>query len=258
MRSVLVIGAGLVATALIKALKATEAYEVRLHNRTTIKGKTLAAELGVGYVSQLDTIASPDYAILAVSDQAIPEIELPTSLIKNCIVVHTSGTVSIEAIDRFPSYGLLYPLDSFGYDGDHFMEGTPILIEGSNSETLEKIRIMASSLSNQIFEVDAASRPVLHMAAVISNNFVNALLKLSFNELDKADIEPKVLYKLLQTTLYRALNVGPANSQTGPAIRGDISTLQKHLELIEHSDLKDLYILMSKIINPKITDEDLK
>lgn len=258
MRSVLVIGAGLVATALIKALKAGAKYKVSMHNRTSHSGQVLASRLGIEYVHDLAACDSPDYIILAISDQAIPDIELPSPLTKNSVTVHTSGTVGIEAIDRFPRYGLLYPLDSFGYEGDDDMEKTPILIEGNDSMTLEEIKMLASSLSSQIFEIDPASRPTLHMAAVISNNFVNALLNLAFDELDRKDIDAKVLYKLLNTTLQRALNVGPANSQTGPAIRGDVSTLQKHLSLIENPELKEIYSKMSKLINPSINEEDLK
>ena len=257
MKSVLVIGAGLVATALIKAIKAKEGYSVSLYNRTNEKGHILAAKLGVEHVSDLRLTLSPDYVILAISDSAIPHIDLPFQLVHNSVVVHTSGTVSIDAIDRFPKYGLLYPLDSFGYDQDHDMTHTPILVEGDNPETLSKIKTLATDLSTQIFEINAASRPTLHMAAVISNNFVNAMLRLAFSELQKTDIDSRVLHKLLQTTLSRALNVGPENSQTGPAIRGDISTLKQHIALIDKPELKELYILMSKLINPQITDEEL-
>ena len=59
----------------------------------------------------------------------------------------------------------------------------------------------------------------------------------------------KLLIPLIQETAFRVQTLSPSQSQTGPAIRRDDNTIEKHLELLEkHPDLKAIYELMSKSI----------
>lgn len=68
---------------------------------------------------------------------------------------------------------------------------------------------------------------------------------------DKAGIPFEIFYPLLQETISKAIELGPSKSQTGPAIRNDQNTIEKHLELLSFSpELRKIYkeITMS-IIN---------
>jgi hypothetical protein len=47
--------------------------------------------------------------------------------------------------------------------------------------------------------------------------------------------------------------VSPAQTQSGPAKRGDLETLQKHLNLLDDDlELQEIYKLLSKRINPEL------
>ena len=57
----------------------------------------------------------------------------------------------------------------------------------------------------------------------------------------------------MEETLAKALLESPAKMQTGPAIRGDMDSMLRHLEgLRAHPEWRDLYIGLSKSINPGI------
>jgi aromatic ring hydroxylase len=45
--------------------------------------------------------------------------------------------------------------------------------------------------------------------------------------------------------------MGPQNTQTGPALRQDLKTIQKHFDLITDQDIKKLYLNLSTSIQKK-------
>ena len=51
-----------------------------------------------------------------------------------------------------------------------------------------------------------------------------------------------ILKPLIETTILKAIELGPQNSQTGPAIRGDEKTIEMHMSLLEkHPEMIDVY-----------------
>ena len=44
------------------------------------------------------------------------------------------------------------------------------------------------------------------------------------------------------------MDIGPENSQTGPAIRQDKKTINKHLEMLSDQNLKNLYLNLTSSI----------
>jgi hypothetical protein len=65
----------------------------------------------------------------------------------------------------------------------------------------------------------------------------------------KAGFSFGLLEPLIYETISKALANGPNNSQTGPAVRNDKNTIEKHMELLSFSpELKQLYSEMSRSI----------
>jgi aromatic ring hydroxylase len=56
---------------------------------------------------------------------------------------------------------------------------------------------------------------------------------------------------LIEETFKKALSMGPQNTQTGPALRQDLKTIQKHFDLITDQDIKKLYLNLSTSIQKK-------
>lgn len=64
-----------------------------------------------------------------------------------------------------------------------------------------------------------------------------------------AGVPFEVLQPLILETIGKAIELGPENSQTGPAVRYDLNTIEKHLDLLSFSpDLKNIYDLITKSI----------
>ena len=83
---------------------------------------------------------------------------------------------------------------------------------------------------------------MLHLAAVFICNFTNHMLTAGMEVAEKAGVPFEILYPLLQETVSKALSIGPDKSQTGPAVRNDQNTIEKHLELLSFSpDLQNIY-----------------
>jgi hypothetical protein len=82
----------------------------------------------------------------------------------------------------------------------------------------------------------------IHAAAVIVNNFTNYLYAVTETFCHQECIDFNLLKPLILETAHRIQSVSPHDVQTGPAIRSDIGTIDKHLRLLNnHPKLKTLY-----------------
>jgi hypothetical protein len=89
----------------------------------------------------------------------------------------------------------------------------------------------------------------LHLAAVFCNNFVNHLYTLTEQYCHREGIEFRLLLPLIKETAVRLEEVSPSQSQTGPAVRNDRVTIDKHLKMLEnHPQLQKMYTLLTDSI----------
>ena len=66
----------------------------------------------------------------------------------------------------------------------------------------------------------------------------------------KAGFPFEILIPLINETVSKAIDLGPENSQTGPAIRHDQNTIEKHLELLSFSpEFRRLYFEITRSIS---------
>jgi predicted short-subunit dehydrogenase-like oxidoreductase (DUF2520 family) len=92
-------------------------------------------------------------------------------------------------------------------------------------------------------------RLALHVAAVFANNFTNHMLTLAANIVEGEDMQFKLLRPLIRETVEKALILGPTAAQTGPAIRGDETTMALHKRYLgDNRELFELYDSISQSI----------
>ena len=72
------------------------------------------------------------------------------------------------------------------------------------------------------------------------NNFVNHCIFQATSICNEFELDPKILHPLLQETVRKAIKNDPSLIQTGPARRGDVKTIKKHLEM-QDGLRKELY-----------------
>ena len=76
----------------------------------------------------------------------------------------------------------------------------------------------------------------------MTNNFINHLLSINETICVENKLPEKVLQPLIKQTFDRLKQDSPLNNQTGPAIRHDIATIDKHRALLVfHPHLLQVY-----------------
>jgi len=196
----------------------------------------------------LDINMEADVYLLAVSDDAIPGLNDELRLGKR-IVAHTAGAVPLDAISRISTHtGVLYPLQSIRKELKNYPP-IPIMLEASNDEVLRRLQSLAQSIASQIAIVDSRQRLQLHLAAVLCNNFTNHLFASAKRYCEQEGLDFTLLQPIIKETFDRLEKFPPESVQTGPAIRGDATTMALHRSLLEkEKHLQRIYQVMSDSI----------
>lgn len=255
------IGAGNVASHLAEALEAaghriTEVFSLRRKNAALLAERLYEAVP----ISKPDLSHSgADLVILSVSDAALPELLPQLRLPPDAVVVHTSGTLpmSLLAVLNRP-HGVFYPLQTFSKDKAVDLRQVPFCLEASDPDTLDWLVSLASDLSTQVYALSSEERRHIHLAAVIACNFANHLWHIASKILESTGTSLQILQPLLQETLTKALQMPPKKAQTGPAVRGDMSVINRHTEMLERRShlWAEIYRLMSQSIAEACANED--
>jgi len=249
------IGAGNLAWHLAPALDNTDFAVREVYSQNTDNAAALVNRLYQANVKySLDFSGSPSRIfIIAVSDDAIPEIAREIVLPPDAIVVHTSGAQPLSVLGYVPTpnIGVFYPLQTFSKGRKVDFKEVPIFIESENSFTEKVLMNMAKVISKKVNKISSADRKVLHISAVFASNFTNHMLTIAKEILHDNSLSFDYLKPLIAETINKSLSIGPELSQTGPAKRGDLEVLDKHLEFLNYDEqLTEIYRVISQnIIN---------
>ncbi len=246
--TVAIIGSGNVATVLGKLIQKKGHRIVQVVSRKVEHAAVLAKELHTRHASHLNDLLTADIYIIAVPDAVIPKIAAEMHA-PGKIVVHTSGSVSMDVLcDVTEYYGVLYPLQSLRRESNR-VPAIPLLVNAVNHHTIEDLSSFALTLSPTVHFADEQQRLNLHTAAVIVSNFTNYLYALAKKFCEDEATDFSLLYPLIEEVAGRLRENDPATMQTGPAVRGDISTIEKHLSLLSaYPELKKIYQVLSESI----------
>lgn len=187
-----------------------------------------------------------------MADAALNEIH-ESYLLGDKLIVHTAGSISKEILSTVSeNYGVIYPLQSLRKENLELHQDIPLLIDGNSDEVIAVIETFANSLSSLITRADDNQRLRLHVAAVVVSNFPNHLYTLAADYCGREGLDFKILQPLIEETALRLRYHFPGQMQTGPAIRKDIVTLDKHLRILnQYPALKKIYLkITDSIMNP--------
>ncbi len=249
---VVLIGSGNVGTVLGRLITKNNHQVVQVASRNIEHARILATELNAPYTDyngELDK--SADMYIIAVSDMAIHECVQHYN-IHDKLVMHTAGSVSKDILKNTSyNYGILYPLQSLRKEMETIPE-IPFLVDGNNDAVVKAIYDFAKTLSPDVEVIHDEDRLKLHTAAVIVSNFTNHLYAIAEEFCNSEHVNFNLLKPLIMETAARIRYQSPGAVQTGPAVRKDILTLDKHLRLLSnHPKLKTTYLrLTDSIMNP--------
>lgn len=254
-----IIGAGRVAWHLAPALESAGHVIQEVYSRRYREAKKLANRLyQANALDELDfSGSSSEIFILAVADDAIRTVASHLLLPEHdTIVLHTSGSQPLEALagTQSPFTGVLYPLQTFTKDKEVNFSKIPVCLEADDESVLKLLIRLAKSISAEVRLINSQERAILHIAAVFSCNFTNHLLQIAETLTESHHINFSLLKPLITETISKSLAIGPQQAQTGPAIRGDLATLEKHVDFLKNYDQD--YAEIYKIITQHILDSD--
>ena len=247
------IGSGNLAWHLAPALDNTDFAVKEVYSQNSRHAASLAENLYQAEVKRsLDfSTSSSRIFIIAVSDDAIQEIAQEIILPENAILAHTSGSqpLSVLGYAATQNIGVVYPLQTFTKGKKIDFKEVPFFIESDNPETGEKLTAMAKALSKKVYKSSSDDRKALHVAAVFASNFTNHMLALAQQILEQHDLDLELLKPLIAETMNKALAIDPEEAQTGPAARGDIEILDKHIQFLKTDPkLAEIYKVISQHI----------
>ena len=246
MIKVVIIGSGNVAHHLIAAFaksKKVEVIQVFARQKENVTPLFDSNKITSIYTD----LAEADLYIIAVSDDAIATVSSQIPF-KNRLVVHTSGTVSINSLDAKNRKGIFYPLQTFTKDKAVDYSKVPICLESENETDFKLLENVAQSISNSVFKINSEQRKALHVSAVFVNNFVNQLYQIGNEICLENNIPFEILNPLIQETANKVISLSPKEAQTGPAKRNDTQTINTHLSFLTDATQKEIYKILTKSI----------
>lgn len=256
-QTALIIGAGRVAWSLIPALQQAGVLIKGVLSRNYSESLRYLNAYSINIPEDRTNIPLVDAVFLTVADSAIESIanKFQNTLQSGQLLIHTSGSVGMDVLGNGGMTGVLYPMQAFTKEAvvPFRSPDVPVFVEGNTDQSQELILQLAQKLSGKVQVLSSEGRRRLHLGAVIASNFSNLMYKLTDELIPEVDFE--VFESLIRNQVDLATKLGPAAAQTGPAIRGDEPTIAMHLELLrENPEIQEMYLSLSRLINPAISD----
>lgn len=252
--NIAIIGSGNLAWHLAPELENAGHRVIEVYSQTPKNAKALQNRLYHAEINpSLDfSDSEAEIFIICVTDDAIEEVTQEIVLSEKAIIFHTSGSQSISKLGytATENIGVLYPLQTFTKSKQVTFEDIPILIEAENAYTSKTLKKLAKSISSKVQTVCSRDRIAIHVSAVFACNFTNHFFEVAEKLLVKQGFDFDLLRPLIAETINKSLDLGPAKAQTGPAARGDMEILDKHMDFLEGNDYQEVYrMITDKILN---------
>lgn len=231
----------------------------QVFSRKKRKAQRLAKLIKATATNQLSEIEDGAMLyVIAVSDSVIGQVAQQLSSIidsENSLVVHTSGaTPSTVLKGHFKHYGVFYPLQSFSIERKVDFTSIPVCIDAKYVRDKKNLEKLASLISNNTFTTTDEQRAILHVAAVFVNNFTNLMYRTAEDILEPKGLSMDILRPLLLETALKVQTNSPKDMQTGPAIRKDQATIDRHLSYLkkEHLEYYSIYLQLTEALFPEV------
>lgn len=238
-----------------------------LENKNTITGYLSASRASAAEAAEFTTsrvfdsipelIAASDTIFITVPDGKIATVwqEILTSgaPLEGKNFAHCSGALSSAVFEGAEDVGAftysIHPLFAVATKFDTYQELAKAFfaIEG-NPGHLEEMVALIKDGGNLVQVIDPAEKVRYHAAAVLASNQVIALYQLACEELMRcgftAENAEAALAPLFLGNAEHIAHDGVVASLTGPAERGDMKTIEAHLNCLE-GNVREVYQLLN-------------
>ncbi len=247
---VTIIGSGNVAEAFAIACAEAAMEVVQVYARNVERGRYVAHLAGAEWCSVASELKPADLYIICVSDSAVAQVAAQLPFAKGAIVAHTAGCGTLEMLPEDTLRAVIYPFQTFTAGVRVDMRQVYLFIEAQDEAVYAQAAAFAAQLSDHVAPADALLRARIHLVGVVASNFVNNMYAQAAQLLKQAGLPFDVVAPLIAQTATKALaSAEPAKVQTGPAVRGDSATMERHRQLIGQDRLlREIYDTISENI----------
>ena len=231
---IVLIGRGRLATNLERALQLA-GHDVVSVNSRTLESLPLEA----------------DIFIVAVKDAALVDvIRAATKGRESQLFVHTAGSMPMDIFKGLAAhYGVFYPMQTFSKERLVDFSDISLFLEATDEASMERLKMLAVTLTTHVYELDSEGRRHLHLAAVFACNFVNHCYALSAEVLEAKGLPFSVMLPLVDETAQKVHALAPKDAQTGPAARKDQNVMQMQADMLAGNPaVKHIYEALSNDI----------
>ncbi|MCI9530793.1 MAG: DUF2520 domain-containing protein [Lachnospiraceae bacterium] len=255
-----IIGAGKVGTTLGKYVALHGGNVSGYYSRTGQSAQEAAQFTGTKYFQSLGTLAeASDTLFITTTDGEIPKVWdcIAAKDVQGKVICHFSGSLSSDVFSNWEETGAfacsVHPIYAFS---DKFtaylnLKDAVFSVEGSR-EALDRMQGLFCLLPNPIVEIPTGQKAKYHAATSIASNFVVGMVSMAVGLLEEAGIPGQAAYGMLKPLVENnvaSIFAEPAaaaegkaaggrqkayqgcqQALTGPIERGDLQTVQKHLQ----------------------------
>ncbi|MBO4307617.1 MAG: DUF2520 domain-containing protein [Bacteroidales bacterium] len=249
-KTISIIGSGNVGTHLALAFHRVGHRILQVWSREFDHAELLANKVFAEPIDNLKLLyPTADIYILAVSDDALFDMALDLRL-RDSLVLHTAGSVSLKVLQPISrKHGVIWSPQTFIRDVAMNYDELPFCIEGATPDVEKQIHDLAASVSRNVYSVSTEQRQWLHLAAVMVNNFGNAVNALAQDLIEQHNIPFEILHPLISLTSDKIKQGNLWQQQTGPARRQDQKTIDRQRSMLANDEsLLRLYDLMTELI----------
>lgn len=186
--------------------------------------------------------AGVDVVFLAVPDDAIAEVAGAIEPVAGTAVLHLSGSRGLDVLAPHARAGSVHPLASLPdpvTGARRLLDRCTFAVAGDPAAAE-----VVAALGGRAIAVADAERARYHAAAAVASNHLVALTAQVERLASLAGVPADTYWPLMRDTLDNVARVGSGRALTGPAARGDVGTIERHLEALP-PDEHDLYLLLA-------------
>jgi predicted short-subunit dehydrogenase-like oxidoreductase (DUF2520 family) len=145
----------------------------------------------------------------------------------------------------------VHPLMTFVAGSRPSLEGVPFALEG-DAGAVRQARRVVRDLGGESFLLAARRKAAYHAWATFTSPLWLAFLVTLEDVARGAGLSAKEVRRMslpiLRQTLANYERLGPRHSFSGPIIRGDVSTVAKHLAMLRRQPrVRDVYVALARV-----------
>jgi predicted short-subunit dehydrogenase-like oxidoreductase (DUF2520 family) len=259
--SVGIVGAGNLGSALALTLSSAR-YRVKfIAVRASRPGKRGARALANRIDARIVTLGreplDSDIVWLTVPDDAIAAVALrlsKTQAWKDRFVFHSSGALTSDELAPLRIRGAhvasVHPMMTFVRGETPEMAGVSFAVEG-DAAAVRVARSIVEDLDAKAFVIQKQKKVLYHAFGSFASPLVIALLATMEQVAEAAGVRRQdvkaIMTPLLWQTVRNYLKKDAASAFSGPLVRGDVATIEKHLaELKKLPQTREVYVALAR------------